>query len=167
MQTKKPFISVLFCLSLCLLAFSCAKEEIPGPKGEPGTNGTGGNSNTTNSGVFSITSSAWTNVGLNWEYTHNTSLITKDVVEKGAIKVYTEVGGVWWELPFAEGDLLTQFGFKEGSIEFVHGDLHMADVPDRPETRNFRFVILTQSAKNAKPHENESVPNSSSLNNSL
>src|SRR5690606_6968129 len=99
-------------------------------------------------------------------YTHNSSLITKDVVEQGALKVYTEVDGVWWELPFAEGDLLTQYGFKEGSIEFIYGDLHMADVPDRPVTRSFRFVILTQSAKTAKPQDNESIQNSLPLNNS-
>jgi hypothetical protein len=136
-------------LMAVLLVIACKKKEIPGPQGEPGKNGTGGNSNTTSSAVFPITNSQWVSDGGNWTATYSSTLITKDVVDKGSLKLYVDIGGSWWELPYAEGDLLTQCGFSEGKVRLVHGDIHGGLPFSAPPTRNYRLVTVVEAARTA------------------
>jgi hypothetical protein len=138
-------IPALFFL-LVLSLSNCKKKEIPGPKGEAGANGTGGNSSTSSSESFLVSSIDWVAATDSWQYTYNSNLITKKVADEGAVKVYIQKDGAWWELPHADGDLLTQCGFSEGKIKLVHADIH-GGLPNPPANTTYRIVTLFESAR--------------------
>ena len=149
---------LLLCLITAGLIFGgCKKEEVKGPQGDPGPNGTGGNANTSSSAIFVVGTSQWTSGTSQWEYTYNSGLITKTAADNGAVKVFKEVNGTWWELPFAEGDLMTQCGFSEGKVKLVHIDIHGGLPPSAPTTANYRLVVLSESAKPPKANNNDNL----------
>jgi hypothetical protein len=158
------FKSLLFFTLAALLSLSaCKKKEIPGPQGPPGTNGTGGNASTSASDIFVINTADWKVNGNVYEYTYASSLLTAKVVNEGSVKVFTEVKGVWWELPNADGDLLSQCGFSEGKLRITYADIH-GGLPDPPTTANYRLVTLSGSARGIS---SESKITSSSLSENL
>ena len=135
-----------FFIALLLLASACKKQEIKGPQGDPGANGTGGNSSIASSAVFSIDSTAWILNADNtvWEAISNQNIITQAVIDKGAVKVYMQLNNYWWELPYSIADQVTQFSFKVGQINFITHDVEGA-TPKRPSTKNYRVVVLSQT----------------------
>lgn len=141
-------------LMLGLLFFSCAKEEIQGPKGEPGTPGGGGNAGINASSIFTVTSTQWQKTADSaWAYSINTSLITQEIVDKGVVKVYVQIGTAWWELPYTEGDLFTQCGFDVGFANLHFADIH-GGMPPRPSTAAYRVITISEVARAANPSIN-------------
>jgi hypothetical protein len=134
----------LTLLVLSIFCSACKKKEIQGPKGDPGTTGGGGNANISTSEIFTIASSQW---GANadssgWQHTISSSLITQNIVDKGAVKVFELRGTSWWELPLTNGDLFTQFGFQAGSVTLLFADIH-GGLPAKPATTSYRIVVLS------------------------
>ena len=129
--------------ALCLSLSSCKKEEIPGPKGEPGTPGGGGNSNITSSSNFIVNTSQWQvdSVAEMLKVTITAPELTKDVVEKGGVKVYRQNGSGWSELPFVQGDLFTQFGFSEGVLTLSYINIE-GGIASAPPSATYRMVIV-------------------------
>ena len=138
---------VLVIASL-LVSASCKKEEIQGPKGEPGTNGTGGNAGMSSSAEFVVAATEWKDVNNVWQYNYSSSLVTSKVVSGGGVKVYMKVAGSWYELPFADGDILTQFGFSEGKVALSVADIHGGAFA-QPATASFRIVTFYDSPRPA------------------
>lgn len=159
---KKIFrLSLLIVLIIFFSSgiYSCKKKEIPGPKGESGVNGTGGNSSTASSDVFVVPTTEWVAGTDGFSYVYNSTLITQKVVDSGAVKAYIEMDGAWWELPHADGDLFTQCGFSLGKVKLEFMDIH-GGLPPRPATASFRLVTLFRSARPAK----ENSTNNQALN---
>jgi|GEM_PF-3556441 len=152
-------IVLLICV-LSTLCTGCKKKEIQGPKGEPGTPGGGGNASISSSNIFLIASTQWTvNADSSgWLTSINSALITQDVVDKGAVKVYVFRYSSWWELPYTEGDEFTQYGFKTGMVNLTLSDIH-GGLPPKPVTTDYRLVILSESGKPAAPYLNYSDDN--------
>lgn len=144
---KKSFL-VLVVLSSAFTA--CKKEEIQGPKGDPGTPGGGGNASITSGDVFTIGSANWLpNADSSaWQVVISSTLITQAIVDKGVVKVFQQKGSAWWELPYTEGDLFTQFGFQTGSVTLTFMDIH-GGLPTKPATTNYRISVFLGSARAA------------------
>jgi hypothetical protein len=141
---KKAITVFSWCLLLNITG--CKKQEIPGPQGEPGTPGGGGNSSITSSSVVIVENAQW-----KWDAVSNSQtvtvdapLITKDVIDKGAVKVYVQKASSWSELPFVNGDLFTQFAFDEGHVHLSYLNIEGGSAPV-PATQNFRIVVLSES----------------------
>lgn len=140
---------VTFLITVTLVActfIACQKKEIKGPQGDSGTAGGGGNTNISTTNVFVVTSAQWVpdSAAATWKVTVPSPLITKNVMDKGVVKVAVQVENEWWEMPYIGGDLVTQFGFKEGFLHIAISDIHEVLRP-RPATQNFRMVILTEN----------------------
>lgn len=131
-----------------LFSASCKKEEIQGPKGDPGTNGTGGNAAMSSSAEFIVAATEWKDVNNVWQYNYSSSLVTPKVVSGGGVKVFMKVTGTWYELPFADGDILTQFGFSEGKVGLSVADIHGGPFA-QPTTASFRIVTFYDSPRPA------------------
>lgn len=136
---------VLVVASL-LISASCKKKEIQGPKGEPGKNGTGGNAGMSSSAEFVVAATEWNTVNNVWQYNYASNLINTQVVSGGGVKVFMKVASSWYELPFADGDILTQFGFSEGKVVLSVADIH-GGLPDQPATASFRVVTFYDSPR--------------------
>jgi hypothetical protein len=134
------------CMLLVLAFVQCNKKEIKGPQGDPGSNGSGGSSSAATSGTFVLTSNDWVAEGAAWKATIVSSLITADVASKGAVKVFVEINGAWWQLPFDEGELFTQCGFSEGKATLLYSDIE-GGTPAKPATRNYRLMTFYESQK--------------------
>lgn len=148
------------CIPFCILVLSvffisCEKKTEQGPKGEPGTPGGGGNAGISASDVFTVTTTQWqtTSDSAYWKYTIASNLITKDVVDKGVLKVFVQKGSAWWELPYTEGDLFTQCGFETGFANLFFTDIH-GGLPDRPENAAYRVIAISTVARAANPDVN-------------
>jgi hypothetical protein len=153
-------IAMLVSLLCCV---SCKKEEIQGPKGEPGTNGTGGNAAMSSSAEFVVAATEWKDVNNVWQYNYSSSLVTSKVVSGGGVKVYMKVAGTWYELPFAEGDILTQFGFSEGKVALSVADIHGGPFA-QPATASFRIVTFYDSPRPANTAVSRIQPTSTEAN---
>ena len=156
---KKSFL-VLIVLSTLFTA--CKKEEIQGPKGEPGTPGGGGNASISSGDVFTIGSANWLpNADSSaWQVVISSTLITQSIVDKGVVKVFQQKGSSWWELPYTEGDLFTQFGFQTGSVTLTFMDIH-GGLPTKPATTNYRISVFLASARVAGAQGQASQNNNS------
>jgi len=142
-------------LVLGLILSGCKKEEIPGPKGDPGDHGIGGNSNIVSSAIVPITSSQWkpnTDTTM-WLFKLDAPLVTAEIAQTGVVKVFVETGNAWWELPYLEGESLIQFGFNTGIINITHFSPHGEKIPVLPTT-NFRYIIVSELARLAHPNVN-------------
>jgi hypothetical protein len=133
---------ILFVLAISFAG--CKKKEIPGPQGDPGAPGIGGNSNMS-SQSFVIAASQWTTDidSSLWKASVNSTLITKDIVDKGSVKIFIQVNNTWWELPYTNSDLFMQFGFTEGVAHLLYSDIHGGKT-DRPATANYRLVTFSE-----------------------
>jgi hypothetical protein len=138
-------LSSSFCILLLLIS-ACKKQEIKGPTGDPGVNGTGGNSLIQSSTIFSIDSTAWQLSSDNtiWQAVSAQTIVSQAVLDKGAVKVYMQLNNAWWELPYSIADQVTQFSFSLGHVNFVTHDVEGA-TPKRPSTKNYRVVVLLDS----------------------
>lgn len=143
------------CVITITLFLSCAKKTIQGPQGDPGAPGGGGNAGISASSIFTVTTTQWqkTADSTSWQYTINSDLITTDIVDKGTVKVFALINNAWWELPYTEGDLFTQFGFSLGKANLLFADIH-GGLPTRPDTKAYRLVTISALARQAHPTTN-------------
>jgi hypothetical protein len=133
-------------LALGIVFTACKKQEIQGPKGDPGTPGISGNANITFTSNFFVNQVQWvgdTATG-SQKVTINFSQLTQNVVDHGSVKVYKLSGTVWSEVPFDTGDLLTQFGFDVGHLYLSYINIEGSPVPPAPATAQYRLVIISQ-----------------------
>jgi hypothetical protein len=137
--------AVLTC-ALGILFSACKKEEIPGPKGEAGTNGVGGNANITSTNTFVVNVAQWTPDSANFMQTLTLSFpeLTQTVVDKGGVKVYKQTGTTWAELPLVYGDLFTQYGFDVGHLYLQYINIEGGSTPLAPATARYRMVIVSE-----------------------
>ncbi len=145
--TKWLVVAIAFTFVMA----ACAKKEIKGPQGDPGTPGGGGNASISLSTVFQITSLQWKadTPSVSLKVSVNSTLLTKNVVERGAVKVYIQMGSSWAELPYDSGDLFMQYAFQEGSLTLNYINIE-GGFPAAPATANYRMVILSESARPSK-----------------
>ena len=151
---KNSFYAYFLVITFAIIFGACAKKEIQGPKGDPGTPGNGGNTNISSSDVFVIGSTQWQPSSADsslWQVTYNSALITKDVVAKGSVKLYLQIGTAWFELPYINADLYTQFGYSEGQLKLVYSDIHGEKI-SAPALANYRLVVLNQSSRPLLPN---------------
>jgi len=146
---------IFFSLAAAFFISGCSKETVKGPKGDPGDPGGGGNSTIQASSIFTVSTTQWQKTADTsaWKFTINTALITQDIVDKGSVKVFTQIGTSWWELPYTEGDLFTQFGFDVGVANLYFTDIH-GGLPARPVTRAYRVITISALARAAHPTSN-------------
>jgi hypothetical protein len=147
MNRSRTITLVSSLIIVLFIAFSaCKKQEIQGPKGENGTNGVGGNANITSTNTFVVNQAAWVediptgtqNVTLNFPE------LTQAVVDQGTVKVYKLNGTVWSELPFDQGDILTQYGFDVGHLYLNAINIEGSPPPTAPLTARYRLVIIAK-----------------------
>lgn len=161
-MTKSKSLLYPFAIFICITGFlfsNCNKKEIQGPQGEPGTPGGGGNSNISASETFTVASGDWVTDSALFgrRVTLNYVGITKEVVEKGSLKMFMKMGTTWAELPYTQGDFVTQYGFDEGHIYLEFINIEQVGMPAPPTTTSFRVVILTQSQKPGNSETNKNV----------
>ena len=139
----KFFVLAIFVT--CVLFTDCKKKEIQGPKGEPGTPGTGGNSNIISTSVFTVADSQWkADTAADYMFVSlDFPEITQKVADNGAVKVYIQTGTNWTDLPYVKGDLFTQFGFETGRLFLTYINIE-GGLPGPPATANYRMVILSE-----------------------
>ncbi len=142
MSLNKGLLVVVCVLGFMLIA--CKKKEIPGPAGDQGLAGIDGKSYI-NSISFPVQSSQWVvdSVAKHWAVTLESYLITKEVYDKGSVKVFVRIDSLWQELPFLDDDTFTQFGFEPGRVKLVVTDMH-STVPLRPATSQYRIVTISE-----------------------
>lgn len=133
---------------------SCKKEEIKGPQGDPGINGKGGNASIDNTDEFFVGTGIWQQLDSVWHYEYATAAITSTVMATGGVKVFMKSAtNVWQELPFAVGDILTQYSFRFGKIDIYVSDIH-GGLPARPASSTFKAVTIYASQR---PQNNAEV----------
>lgn len=140
----------VLAMALSFVLVSCDKKEIKGPQGDPGTPGGGGNATISNSAVFTIASTEWKKHDTDpvLEYKLATPLLTQNVVENGAVKVYVKRNAAWAELPNTNEDLFMQYSFVTGNLTLTFSDIHGL-LPEAPETADYRIVTLSAGARMA------------------
>lgn len=152
MNSVKNRLSHLVLAGLVVLCqVACEKKEIQGPKGDPGTPGGGGNTSISSSDIFTIASSQWLPAADSsaWEVSISTPLITDEVFNKGAVRLYTRESASWWEVPNTREDLFMQFSFETGTLHLQFFDMH-GGLPERPLTAQYRLVVTYAAARPVK-----------------
>lgn len=93
-----------------------------------------------------MTNSQWQEDTVNdcLKVTLSFATLTKNVVEKGSVKVFRQDGTTWAELPYTTGDLFTQFGFSEGLLYLKYINIE-GGIPTAPAEASYRMVIITPS----------------------
>lgn len=131
-------------ITLTILLSGCTKKEIPGPQGEPGVPGANAKSYVVSTDFIPILSSAWKvdSVAKLWSTIVKLPLITKDIVDRGSVKVFFQIDGAWSELPTLSADTFTQFSFSLGQVNMLVNDMH-GTMPAKPISANYRFVIIS------------------------
>lgn len=156
LNTTIRFTGVLIC-AFGILFTACKKEEIQGPKGDPGDPGIGGNANVVSTNTFIVNSSSWVadSAAECLKVTISFPSLTQAVVDKGGVKVYRQTGTVWSELPIATSDLFTQFGFDVGNLYLNYINIEGGIPGSPPPTERYRMVIVSEVQKNAFPYLND------------
>jgi len=144
MDLRKKFGRITFVvvvISAVCFFLSC-KKNVAGPKGDPGADGAKGNVVQSHTKSFVHPTSAWTKIEFEWESVLYVPEITKDVLMRGEVKVYMQVGNDWYDLPYAEGLFYTKCRFVQGLVYLTYYNTH-STIPERPAAKNFRVVVLT------------------------
>ena len=137
-KASKLFFVTLSCALVFLFA-GCTKN-VAGPKGDAGTPGKPGNLK--QSAVnLQINSSSWSLNVNTWEATVYLSGITKDVVEKGEVKLYISADSQWCGMPYGKGYIFTQYSIEREFIHLNCTHIH-GGIPSRPATADYRAVIF-------------------------
>jgi len=159
MSTKViKLIAALIC-AFGILFTACKKQEIQGPKGDPGDPGIGGNANIVSTNTFIVNSASWVadSAAEILKVTISFAELTQSVVDKGGVKVYRQTGTVWSELPLTTTDLFTQFGFDVGNLYLNYINIEGGIPNTPPPTGRYRMVILSEVQKTAFPALNHEV----------
>ena len=131
-----------FFLAVILLFSSGCTKNVAGPQGDPGTPGLKGNLVQKSVGPLTVSSASWTFDGSNWNVTIFVGEINEEVISKGQVKGYLQVGNEWRSLPYALGDLFTQMSVANTQVRLKRSKIH-GGPPARPETTIFRFVVFS------------------------
>lgn len=149
---KKTLKAFALCLFSAILFSNCAKT---GPQGEKGEVGTAGNANVKSSISSNL---LWTYNTLNsrYEAVINTTVITQDIVNNGAVLVAAELAnGTWSQMPFstmANGTTALFFDydyFVNGvrvSIQNTNKDNSLSPV----NTLRLKVTVIAGTARPAK-----------------
>lgn len=127
-------------LTLLLGTFACTKY-VAGPKGDPGTPGEAGNL-VLSQFSKTIDSLDWSKQEAAWIADIYTEQLTKNVIEKGEVKVYLYTENDWWVLPYGKNYVFTQCTIELGKIRLIREDIH-GGVPSRPSKSDYRIVIMS------------------------
>lgn len=133
----------VFIISILLASLlgSC-KKQATGAPGEQGPPGKDGNVTIKNIPSFIHPSSAWTKDQNGWKSIITVPEINRDVVDKGMVRVYIQIGSSWWDLPYSSGGISTESGVDVGIVVLKNNDINGAITP-QPVTQNYRIVIVT------------------------
>lgn len=123
-----------------VLVSGCTKN-VPGPQGDPGEPGKNGNAKQTQVNSVSISSNTWLSEDGGWTAWIFTQDLSNEVIKSGDVEVYMQIDNVWWALPYAVGDVFTEFRIEQGRIVLRCFKIHDGP-PAQPATRNFRVSIL-------------------------
>jgi hypothetical protein len=137
----KRLLKVLFAFAglILLVVLGSCKKYVAGPKGEPGTPGENGNLKMTH---ILYTASSWSFGTTNgWESHLQSAKISNNVLTKGEVETYMQIGDDWWSLPYGVGDVFMEVSFDDGWVHFKYFKIH-GGPPAKPDTVNFRIVIL-------------------------
>jgi hypothetical protein len=128
-------------LTGALILFSACTKQVAGPKGDPGTPGKAGNLKKELATVITLNASSWALEEQTWKASVFVSAITRDVIERGEVKLYVEKDGKWWALPYGQGYVFTQYSIEENFIRLECTDIHEG-LPEQPQTARFRLVVF-------------------------
>ena len=147
MTEKLNDMNKLLCTSIIILSIllaACAKKEIPGPQGEPGVPGANGKTNIVSTDLIPILASDWKvdSVAKSYSTTLTFPSITKEIVDRGSVKVFFQAEGAWSELPTLSGDTFVQFSFALGKVNIWINDMH-GTMPEAPVNTSYRIVIFS------------------------
>src|SRR5438105_593587 len=129
----KNILRLLTILILTISISSCTKTGPQGPAGANGTNGVDGTNGTNgtngadgNANVQSFTlnenSGDWYSYAdgitgfTDWEVDMSVPAITQSILDKGAVLIYTESNGNFYQLPFSQSGVDLGVGFRVGTI---------------------------------------------------
>ncbi len=132
--------TLLLAIPFLLFALSSCKKDVAGPKGDPGTNGGTGNLKKSER-TFTVQASSWVNtLGF---YSTNVYFpeITNDVITKGEVKVYMQIGTQWWSLPYAVGDIMMHQSIELDYLHLNYSRIHGVP-PSSPGQVTFRVVVF-------------------------
>jgi hypothetical protein len=148
---KRNFIKTMVVCSLLATTLTNCKKAEDGPAGPAGPAGANGNANV----------KSQTSTNLNWTFNAATkayetnvaaSIITQDIVDKGAVLVYVQEGNTSAQLPTstmydAATIVFLDFEYSVGNVKlsFLNSDLDNVLVPQ--STMRFKIVAMTASAK--------------------
>jgi hypothetical protein len=155
-------------LAATLLIVGCKKEK--GPKGDPGTNGNNGingkdgvngtNGINGNANVLSssISVSSWGYYAPDWTASLSYPAITQSILDKGAVLVYMESNGIYFQLPFTIYPLNSysrtyNFTHKLNSVTIYVTDSDLTQ-PTNPGSKKFKVVCIAAGSKPSKKNIN-------------
>lgn len=152
-------LTALTLLGLALSFSSCKKET--GPAGAQGTAGKDGNANVKNSTIF-VNANEWIYAPGICKVTKLVPEITQDIIDKGAIIIYSEgvASGSWDALPYSSAEtsgLVLTFGFniQAGKLNLEVTFNQNQTLPAGTLTSsNFKLVLISGSARAANPNVN-------------
>ncbi|WP_317899680.1 hypothetical protein [Aurantibacillus circumpalustris] len=127
-----------------LFMFTACKKYVAGPQGDPGTPGKAGNLTQININPIKVSTFSWTfkSNTFSWETTIYVGEISKDVIEKGEVKVYLDLNDQWNALPYGKNYIFTQYSISENLIKLNTSHIHGGE-PSRPLDANYRIVIFS------------------------
>lgn len=133
--------SVYLIVTILIVVFSSCTKNVAGPKGDPGEPGKKGNVRQSHISSFTQDSSAWSFTGNWWTTTIYASGVTNNLMSKGEVKVYMQIGDKWWNLPYAVGDIFMEVSIEPGLVHLKYSKIH-GGPPAKPGPINFRIVFL-------------------------
>jgi len=144
---NRNFMAVINSLVVAIiLTFSSCKKGDSGPAGPAGINGTNGtNGITIISSTLSVSTWTWNN-GNKWREVQLTNLsLTQNVIDKGSIMIYEDLGGIFTPLPSSlsypgNPTFLTSFYFSTNFLTIYYSASDFNDYGNM--TKTFKIVII-------------------------
>lgn len=139
---KRFLHAPVICLALLLSCLCACQKEVKGPKGDAGEPGQNGSENISST-EFVVPGPSWT-VGpdsIDWVNTINLSSLTENVVKNGAVQVFINKSGIWYPLPYNEGDEFIRFGYGTNTLKLISFDTHYL-LPPRPQTASYKLTVI-------------------------
>lgn len=152
MKTK---IFLPLAIVFAILFTQCTKEGPAGPQGTAGnngTNGTNGNANVTGSTTVTTNSASWTAIST-WGFSAiiNLGAIDQDIVDKGAVMVYEQLGTGWLALPYTYGKVSRSYLFSPGMVKIYIQNTD-GSTATNPGAITYRIVVISASNRMAHPN---------------
>lgn len=133
--------SVYLIVTVVIVLLSNCTKNVAGPQGDPGAPGKKGNVIQSHINSFTQPASAWSFTGNWWTSVIYAPQVTNNLMSKGEVKVYMQIGDKWWDLPYAVGDVFMEVSIEPGIIHLKYSKIHDGP-PEKPGPINFRLVFL-------------------------